>query len=273
MKLEVDRVGMQFLRRPKAPSVRIGDPIPGVGPYVSFDADALEVEAAVGLRGNAIGARLGWTQLQSVDVNRALFRGLTREAGRVEVLRDQSKMATSRLCRDVSFASDVFTCPPGTQRGLGYTPQRPMNLDLTSVHLPGTVRVSHADKPSEGYIATQQNDRTKRPNYLAWALVEMQFCAVLLLKHRDHRLVQLGHFTWGLRWENRFEPVIQGRKVTNIRRTSGDSGNTVTVKPFVDRPVTDVRFAALINATNSQTCNERAYLRNNNPVVHQHLSW
>lgn len=271
--LEVDKVSMQFVRRPKPPTVSIGASIPGVGPYASFEADAFEIEGIVSLRGRAAGARLGWTQIQTLDVNRAHFRGLTRDAGRIEMLRDESKAAISSMCRDVSVSSDVFTCPAGTRRGLGYTPRGPMNIDLTPMRTPGILRVSHADKPGEGYIATQRNDRTRQPNYLSWALIEMQFCAVLLMKQQDGALVQLGHFTWGLRWEDRFEPIVHGSSFAGIRRTTGDEGNKVSFQPFVVGPVDDARLARLISAPNAQTCNERAYLRNNHPVLRQHSTW
>lgn len=271
--LEVGHVALQFLRRPKHPSVRIPEPVKGFTPHVAFDADAFEVEAAVDLRGDTKGARLGWTQLQVTDINRALYKGATPDAGHVTVFRDRSTKAMARLCRDVSFANDVFTCPPGTRDGLGYTPQRPLNLDLTPVRAPATVRVSHADKPGDGWFIEWDNERTKRPNYLAWVLIEMQFCAVLLLRQPGGRLDQLKHFYWSLKWEARFEPALAGGKVTGVRQVGGDANNRATFQPFIDGPVTDSRLAEMIAARSGQTCNERAYLRNNNPEEHHYTRW
>ncbi|RYF13435.1 MAG: hypothetical protein EOO77_15515 [Oxalobacteraceae bacterium] len=271
--LEVGRVALQFLRHPKAPSIRIPEPPKGMTPYVMFDSDAFEVEAAVDLRGDAKGARIGWTQLQTADVNRALYKGTTPDAGRVTVFRDRSTRAMARLCRDVSFASDVFTCPSNTTKGLGYTSLRPLNLDLTSVHFPATVRVSHADKPTDGWFTEVDNDRTRRQNYLAWVLIDMQFCAVLLLKQPGGRIEQLKHFYWGLKWEARFEPIVHNGKVGGVRQVGGGANNRATFKPFVDGPVTDPQLAALIAAPTGQTCNDRAYLRNNNPEVRNFAHW
>jgi hypothetical protein len=273
--LEVSNVALQFLRHPKPPTVRIETPS-GTIPYVIFDADPFEIEASVTLRGasaDTAGPRLGWTQLQTLDVNRAAYRGQTSAAGRVEVFRDRSTKAMGNLCRDVSFASDVFTCPAGTRRGLGYTPRHAMNIDLGKERIPGTVLVSHADKPGDAYFTQYDNERTRQPNYLTWVMIEMQFCVVLLLKHRDGRLQQLKHFNWGLKLEDRFEPVLQGKTVASVRRIGTGVNNRVTFKPFIDGPVTDGNIAALIAAPTGMTCNERAYLRNNNPQVRQHSSW
>lgn len=269
--LEVGKVDLRFLRYPKQPSIRIEEPV-GSDAYAMFDADAFEVGAAVDLRGDGTGARLGWTQLQTVDIDRAMYRGLTPAAGKVEICRDCSTSAPAKLCRDVSFANDVFTAPPGTQVGLGYTPQQPLNVALTSARLPGTVHVSHADKPAAWNQVVYYNGVTRHPNYLASALVEMEFCAVLLLKHKDGRLQQLAHFYWSLSWKNRFELVKHGQK-TSVRRISGDEGNRITFKPFIDGPVTDAYLAALIATPTGQTCNKRAELRYNHPQVHQSAHW
>ena len=271
--LEVGHVGLQFLRRPKPPSVRITEATKDFGAYAMFDADAFEVEAAVALRGDGTGARLGWTQLQTLDVDRALYRGLTPDAGRVQVWRERSKAATAPLCRDVSSASDVFTAPAGAKTALGYTPRHPFNVALTPVHLPATVPVSHGDKPGGWYAALQDNDRTRKPNYLSWALIEMRFCVVLLLQHKNGRVEQLKHFYWSLKWEDRFEPVKGGGEITTVRRISGDDGHKMAFKQFVDGPVTDGRLAALIAAKTTQTCNKRAELRYNNPEVHHYARW
>lgn len=270
--LEVGHVDLQFLRRPKPPSVRIEVPDRSAS-YVAFDADAFEVEAAVALRGDGTGARIGWTQLQTLEVDRAVYRGLTPDAGKVHVFRDRSKLGGVGPCRDVSFATDVFTAPPGTQRALGYTPLRPLNVALTAARLPGTVRVSHGDKPGQWYDALRDNDRTNKPNYLSWALVEMRFCAVLILQHKGGRLEQLKHFKWSLRWEDRFEPVRANGKVATVRRVGGATGNRIAFEPFRDGPVTDGRLASLIAASTAQTCNKRGELRYNTPEVHNYASW
>ena len=274
--LKIGEVGLTFLKRPKRPTIRVETPGKGALSYASFDADAFEVEAAVeliGSRSDGKGARLGWTQIQTVDVNRAVYKGATTEAGRTEVNRDRSTSAAGSLCRDVMSATDVFTCPPGTQRGLGYTPQKPMNFALDAVPIPSKVRVSHADKPGEGYLVEFENDRTRRINYLAWAKVEMQFCAVLILKRRDGSIEQLSHFYWSLNWEDRFEPLRRGSDVTGIRAVGAGDRNAMTFKPFVKGPVPDGRLQALITAAKVQTCNDRAYLRNNDPETVFHSRW
>ena len=241
---------------------------PGTKSYVAvngsqavFTCDFFEAVAEVDLQGGpsetGAGYRLGYTQLQWIETNRATYSGLTKADGWSEVKRDRPPARPAQACRDVALSTDPFTYPPGSQPLQGYAPQNLLNIDLATVTtLPTTIKVSHADSPSDSWPTRRMNTKTNKPNFLDWAQLEFHFCSVLLIRRKDGTFHQLKCFYWNVHWNVNFTIApTAGATGATVSPVASSRKNVMNFGPIIEGAVTDHRFAALVSAANVSTCN------------------
>lgn len=253
---------------------------PGTKSYVAvsgtqaiFTCDFFEIVAEVDLQGGATetgaGYRLGFTQLQWIETNRATYNSLTRGDGWSEVKRDRPPARAAQACRDVASSTDPFTYPTGSQPLQGYAPQNLLNVDLATVSgFPKTVKVSHADSPSDSWPIHRINSHTGKPNYLEWAQLEFHFCTVLLVRRPDGTFHQVKHFYWNVHWNVNFIIVpVAGSSGATVSPLPSSGKNVMNFGPFIEGAATDARFGSLITAAYVTTCNTVANQEISNQIV------
>jgi len=262
---------LRFVVRPTTTAVTIVPP-GGAGALAMFISPFFEVEGQVSFAqppAKAAGCRLGFTQLQWIETNRATFRGIGRGDGWSMLKRDRAPARPAQACRDVAFANDVFSYPPGAQGLVGYMPRHKLDLDLgTMVPLPTALFVSHADAPRDIFPTFRRNGRTGKLNYLDWAQLEFHFCTVMLLRRNDGTLHQLKHFYWNVHWNANFTASPgQGSAPATVRPLPSAGRNIYNFGRVIDGAVTDSRFAALIGQAVTPTCNTVAGTASANQIV------
>lgn len=249
-----------------------------VGPTDAvFTCDFFEVVADVDFTGGAhetgAGYRLGYTQLQWIETNRATYSGLAKTDGWSEVKRDRPPARLAQACRDVMLSNDPFSYPAGSKPLNGYTPHHFLNVDLAGVSgFPKSVQVSHADSPSDRYPLQRLNVRTGKSNFLDWVQMEFHFCTVLMVKRQDGSYHQLKHFYWNVHWNANFVATAAfGGIGATVRFVPSAHKNVMNFGPFIEGAVSDVRFAALVSAPSVTTCNVVANAEVTNQIVTEGL--
>jgi hypothetical protein len=135
---------------------------------------------------------------------------------------------------------------------------------------PFTVQVVHRDNPHETFPLWRINSKTKRPNFLQAAQVELAFCTALVARSPSQTLTFLRSFYWNVNWQNTFKTLTPPGTLVVEKVAAGTSCHVGHV--LMGRP-DDARFTTVLTTPQATNCQSIGLAAFNSPNVTEAAEW
>ncbi|HEX3876426.1 MAG TPA: hypothetical protein VHW24_05540 [Bryobacteraceae bacterium] len=270
VRIQAGSAKIEITARPKV------NPPAVLGRLMAYSASPIQATGEVMLLGEAgdsvAGWSLGFVQVQWIETNWALYRGETIRDGSIFVQRARPPARPNQACCDCVDGSPpellFYSANPSDGESVIAPVDAPFPLKLT---------VSHYDEPSDLLNLVEANEGPAsgkpKPNFLAESQMEFHFCTILSLREPSGVFHHLQFFYWNVHWQAQFRPASFNDPPDKFKIDVIPAGSSASVGPVYDGAPGDARFAGILTAPPSVSCNQMATTEINAPNRHVAPVW